>query len=215
MRQEAERRFAKVHFARQMVLAPTGHGHAVGRVEHQITACVAVLDDVVDDSRRSVKAHTRLVVVLDADDIFRVDCHDLGITCFDAVDTQLHVLVREGLDGVVRRVHHDTRNLQVLQQGHTVRRSTQLLFVRQKNLAIHFLNHRVTFYDHFAQFRRSLVHLNRTEISVTAYRQIHANRLIADIRTFQHKLAGFGFQTELSVRVRDRTGHYIASAFAF
>ncbi len=198
-----------------MVLTPTGHGHAVGSIEHQIAARVAVTDDVVDDSRRSVKAHTRLVVVLNADDIFRVDCHDLGIACFDAVDTQLHILISEGLNRVVRRVHHDTWNLQVLQQRHTVRRSTQLLFVRQKNLAVHFLNHRVTFYHHFAQFRRSLVHLNRTEISVTAYRQAHANRLIADIRTLQHKLARLGFQTELSVRVRNRAGHYIASAFAF
>ena len=87
MRQEAERRFAKVHLARQMVFAPTGHGYAVRSVEHQITTRVAVLDDVVNDRRRAVIAHARLVVVLDADDIFRVDCHDLRIACFDAVDT--------------------------------------------------------------------------------------------------------------------------------
>ena len=99
-----------------MVLAPTGHGHAVGRVEHQIAARVAVLDDVVDDRRRAVITHARLVVVLNADDILRVNCHNLGIACFDAVDTQLHVLVGKGLDRVVHRVHHDTRNLQVLQQ---------------------------------------------------------------------------------------------------
>ena len=99
-----------------MVLTPTGHGHAVGGVEHQIAARVAVLDDVVDDRRRAVIAHARLVVILDTDDIFRVDCHDLGIACFDAVDAQLHFLVREGLDRVLHRVHHDTRNLQVLQQ---------------------------------------------------------------------------------------------------
>ena len=172
-----------------------------------------MLDDVVDDSRRSVKAHTRLVVVLNADDIFRVDCHDLRIACFYAVDTQLHVLVGEGLDGVVRRVHHDTRNLQVLQQRHAVRRSTQLLFVRQKNLAVHFLNHCVAFHDNFAQFRRSLVHLNRAEVDVSAYCQTHADWLVADVRTLQHELARFGFQTELTVRVCDCAGNLLVALF--
>ena len=81
-----------------MVLAPTGHGHAVGSVEHQIAARVAVLDDVVDDRRRAVIAHARLVVILDTDDILWVNRHDLGTACLNAVDTQLHFLVREGLD---------------------------------------------------------------------------------------------------------------------
>ena len=81
-----------------MVLTPTGHGHAVGGVEHQIAARVAVLDDVVDDRRRAVITHARLVVILDTDDILWVNRHDLGTACLNAVDTQLHLLVREGLD---------------------------------------------------------------------------------------------------------------------
>ncbi len=97
-----------------MVLSPTGHCYAVRRVEHHITACVALAHDVVDDRRRAVIAHTRLVVILDADDIFRVDSHNLGVACLNAVDTQLHVLVGKGLDRVVRQVHYDSRNLQVL-----------------------------------------------------------------------------------------------------
>ena len=48
---------------------------------------------------------------------------------------------------------------------------------------------------------------------MTAYRQTHANRLIADIRTFQHELARFGFQTELSVRVCDCAGHLLVALF--
>ena len=91
---EAKRRLAEMHFSGKMVLPPTGNGNAVGRVEHERTTRVAVLDDIIDDRSGSVVTHTRLVVVLDADDIFRVNRHDFFAGCLNTVDAQLHRLVR-------------------------------------------------------------------------------------------------------------------------
>ena len=83
-----------MHFARKVVFAPSGNGYAVGRIKHERTACVAVLDDIINDRSGSVVAHAGLVVVLDADNIFRVNRHNFFARRLNAVDAQLHSLVR-------------------------------------------------------------------------------------------------------------------------
>ena len=103
-----------MHFARQVVITYSWQSQAVCTCKHKTASGVAVLDDVINDSSRTVVAHTRLVVVLHADNIFRIDGFYICRACLDTVDTQLHTLVRKSFDGVVNWANHDTRNLQVL-----------------------------------------------------------------------------------------------------
>ena len=103
-----------MNLPRQIVITDTRQGQAVCASKYERTARIAVFDDIIYHSCCTVVSHARLVVVLNADNIFRVDGFYICRACLYTVDAQLHALVRKSFDGIVNRANHDTRNLQVL-----------------------------------------------------------------------------------------------------
>ena len=119
-------------------------------------------------------------MVLDTDDILRIDRTDLVRGRLNAVDAQLDRLVGKGLDRIADGIDHDARELEILEQGDTIVCRSGLLAGREQELAVHLLDERPTLDHDLAQFGSGGRHGYLAETRVGSDTERHADRLVTD-----------------------------------